>query len=173
MDEGGLKELTVNQRADTRKPTAEMDLKYNFDQALTSDLKDVRRLELEAYGDHAYSYIVLRQFLDMSGELFRVCRDDEGNVIAYGVVARSINQKSGWFNSLVVSVAHRRKGIGTKLSKQLMDKADLHSLKEIFLTVEPDNQGAILLYEKLGFAFVKEEPDYYGKNEKRNIMRRS
>jgi [ribosomal protein S18]-alanine N-acetyltransferase len=173
MDEGGLKELTVNQRADTGKSTAEMDLKYNFDQALTSDLEDVRRLELETYGDHAYSYVVLRQFLDMSGELFRVCRDDEGNVIAYGVVARSINQNSGWFNSLVVSVAHRRKGIGAKLSKQLIDKADLHSLKEIFLTVEPNNKGAISLYEKLGFTFVKDEPDYYGKNEKRNIMHRS
>jgi [ribosomal protein S18]-alanine N-acetyltransferase len=173
MDEGRLKELTVNQRADTRKPTAEMDLKYNFDQALISDLKGVRRLELETYGDHAYSYMVLRQFLDMSGELFQVCRDNEGNVIAYGVVARSTSQNSGWFNSLVVSITHRRKGIGTKLSKQLMDKADLHSLKEIFLTVEPDNQEAISLYEKLGFTFVKEESDYYGENEKRNIMHRS
>jgi ribosomal protein S18 acetylase RimI-like enzyme len=173
MDEGRPMELTVSQRADTGKLTAaEMDLSHNFDQALPSDLEGVQQLELEAYGDHAYSYVVLRQFLDMTGELFQVCRDANGNVIAYGVIARSINQDSGWFHSLVVSTAHQRKGIGTELSEKLLNKADSHSLKELFLTVEPDNKTAISLYKKLGFIDVKFEPHYYGKNEGRIIMHR-
>jgi ribosomal protein S18 acetylase RimI-like enzyme len=173
MDEGRPMELTVSQRADTGKSTAaEMDLDHSLDQALTSDLEDVQQLELEAYGDHAYSYVVLRQFLDMTGELFQVCRDADGNVIAYGVIARSISPDSGWFHSLVVSAAHRRKGIGTELSKKLINKADSHSIKELFLTVEPDNKAAISLYKRLGFTDVKFEPHYYGQNESRIIMHR-
>jgi ribosomal-protein-alanine N-acetyltransferase len=173
MDEGRPMELTVSQRADTGKSTAtEMDLNHNFDQALTSDLEGVQQLELETYGEHAYSYVVLRQFLDTSGELFQVCRDAGRDVIAYGIIARSTSQDTGWLHSLVVSVDHRRKGIGIELSKKLIDKAGSHSLKEIFLTVKPDNKAAISLYKRLGFADVKFEPHYYGRNEGRIVMRR-
>jgi [ribosomal protein S18]-alanine N-acetyltransferase len=174
MDEARSMELTVSQQADTGKPTTtNMNLNYDFGQALVSDLRDLRQLEVEVYGDHAYSYTVLRQFLDMTGELFQVCRDAAGKVIAYGVVARSVSQDNGWFHSLVVSAKHRRKGIGTTLAKQLINKADLHSLKKLFLTVESNNKDAISLYKKLGFICVRVEPDYYGPNKERIIMQRS
>lgn len=172
MDYGRSMELTASQQAETGKSmAAEMDLGLNFHQALKSDLKEVQRLELEAYGDDAYSYVVLRQFLDMCGDLFQICKDANDSVIAYGIIARSVSQNDGWFHSLVVSMNHRRKGIGTALSKQLLNKADSHSLEKIFLTVAPDN-SAIPLYKKLGFTVVKVEPHYYGGKEDRIIMHR-
>jgi ribosomal-protein-alanine N-acetyltransferase len=109
----------------------------------------------------------------MSGELFQVYRDVGGNVIAYGIIARSLRQGSGWFLSLVVSLAHRRKGIGTELAKNLLREASLHSLGEVYLTVAPDNEAAISLYKRLGFSVVEVENHYYGRNEGRIIMRRS
>jgi ribosomal-protein-alanine N-acetyltransferase len=166
--------LTVNQRSDAGKSAeAGMGPVGTPSRALKSDLEEVQRLERETYGDDAYSYVVLRQFLDMSGELFQVYRDTNGNTIAYGIIARSVCQDSGWFLSLVVSLAHRRKGIGTELAKNLLDEARLHSLKEIFLTVAPNNETAISLYQRLGFSVMEVEHHYYGRNKGRIVMRRS
>lgn len=151
--------------------TRAADLVFEIDQVLNSDLEKVQQLEIEAYGDDAYSYVVLRQFLDISGELFKVCRDVSGNVIAYGIV--SVSQADGWLLSLVVSLIHRRKGIGTALVKQLLNKVDSYPIQRIFLTVATDNDAAISLYKKLGFIILKVEPHYYGRNEDRIIMCRS
>jgi [ribosomal protein S18]-alanine N-acetyltransferase len=166
--------MTVDQRPDAGKSTAaEIDLVPTFGQALTSDLEGVRRLEVETYGDDAYSYVVLRQFIDMSGEFVQVCKDANGNVIAYGIIARSVSQDSGWFLSLVVSLPHRRKGIGATLARRLLAKADSYSCEKIFLTVAPDNNAAISLYKRLGFTFVEKFEHYYGRNEDRILMCRS
>jgi [ribosomal protein S18]-alanine N-acetyltransferase len=174
MDEGGSMELAGDQRADTGKSTsARRDLAYAPSEALKPDLAEVQRLDVETYGDEAYSYMVLRQFLDMSGELFQVCRDGNGNVIAYGIVTRSVSQDTGWLLSVVVSLPYRRKGIGTALVKQLLDKAALCSMKNIFLTVAVDNDAAISLYKALGFIVVRVEHHYYGQDENRILMCRS
>lgn len=166
-------ELTANQRADTGNSTAaERDLVHTFGQALGSDLEEVQRLDVEAYGDDAYSYMTLRQFLDITGELFQVCKDVNGSVIAYGIIAQSANQDSGWLLSLVVSLRHRRKGIGAALTRRLLDKASTYSFREIFLTVATDNNAAISLYKELGFTVVKIEHHYYVQNEDRIVMRR-
>jgi ribosomal-protein-alanine N-acetyltransferase len=167
-------ELTGDQWVGVGKSTAaEKNLVYTFSEALKSDLGEVQQLEVETYGDDAYPYVVLRQFLDMSGELFQVCRDDSGNVIAYGIVARSVNQDSGWLLSVAVSLPYRRKGIGTTLIKKLLDKAETCSIKKIFLTVAPNNEPAIFLYKTLGFTVVEVEHHYYGPDEDRVVMCRS
>jgi [ribosomal protein S18]-alanine N-acetyltransferase len=162
--------LTGDQRTGTGKLAAEMNPAYPPDGALKSDLGKVQRLDMKAYGDEAYPYMVLRQFLDMSGDLFQVCRDSNGDVIAYGIITRSASEDSGWLLSVVVDEPHRRKGIGTALVRQLLDKANHYSLKKILLTVATDNEAAIALYKALGFVAVKVEHHYYGKNEDRLIM---
>lgn len=143
---------------------------YTLGRALKLDLENVQRLDVEAYGDNAYSYLMLRQLLDVAGELFRVCKDNDGNVIAYGVIARSASWDSGWLLSLLVSMHHRKKGVGTALVNQLLKIANSASLGKIYLTVAPDNGAAISLYERLGFIPVKLEHHYFGRNEDRIVM---
>lgn len=139
--------------------------------ALKQDLEDVQRLDAEVFRDNAYSYIVFRQFLDVTGDLFRVCKDSTGNVIAYGVIAPSVHRGSGWLLSLVVDLPHRRKGIGTALLNQLLDKATSSSLERIYLTVAPGNDGAISFYRKLGFTSGSDvERHYFGQNAHRLLM---
>lgn len=134
------------------------------------DLEDVLRLDLEVYGDNAYSYLMLRQFFDIAGELFLTCKDGKGDVIAYGVIAPSVNSGSGWLLSLVVSLSHRREGIGTALVNQLLNKARHFALERIYLTVAPDNDAAISLYERLGFIIAQVEHHYFGRNDHRIVM---
>ena len=78
---------------------------HTLGRALKFDLEKAQQLDAEVYGDNAYSYVMLRQFLDIAGELFQVCKDDKGNVIAYGIIASSVSQGSGWLLSLVVSLS--------------------------------------------------------------------
>ncbi len=143
---------------------------HTFGHALKVDLEDIQRLDLEVYAENAYSYLILRQFLDIAGELFRVCKDGKGNAIAYGVIAPSVSPGSGWLLSLVVGLSHRRKGIGTTLVNQLLNKASFFALEKIYLTVAPGNHAAISLYERLGFTIAKAEHHYFGRNEARIVM---
>lgn len=146
---------------------------HTLSQARKFDLEDIQQLDAEVYGDDAYSYMILRQFLDVAGELFLVCKDGKGNVVAYGIIVSSVSQGNGWLLSLVVGLSHRRKGIGTALVNQLLDKASLSPLEKIYLTVAPGNDSAISLYERLGFATMRIEHHYFGRNKDRIIMRRS
>jgi [ribosomal protein S18]-alanine N-acetyltransferase len=143
---------------------------HTFDHALKCDLESVRRLDVEAYGDNAYSYVTLRQLLDIAGELFRVCKDDEGNAIAYGIIAPSASRGSAWLLSLVVSSSHQRKGIGTALVNHLLNEPNSLSLERVYLTVAPGDDATVSLYERLGFAIEKFEHHYFGHNEDRIIM---
>lgn len=139
--------------------------------ALKLDLEDVQRLDAEVCGDDAYSYMIFRQLLDITGELFRVCKDSEGNVIAYGVIAPSVRRNSGWLLSLVVGLPYRRKGIGTALVNQLLEKAASSSLDQVNLTVAPDNDAAIYFYKRLGFIpSANVERHYFGRDADRILM---
>lgn len=44
--------------------------------------------------------------------------------------------------------------------------------REVFLSVAPDNRGAILLYEKMGFSCSQEVSGYFGPGEDRLIMKK-
>ncbi|MBV9163542.1 MAG: GNAT family N-acetyltransferase [Pseudonocardiales bacterium] len=146
---------------------------HTLSQALKFDLEGIQQLDAEVYGEDAYSYMILRQFLDVAGELFLVCKDGRGHVVAYGIIVPSVSQGSGWLLSLVVGLSHRRKGIGTALVNQLLDKATLSSLEKIYLTVAPGNHSALSLYGRLGFATMEVEHHYFGPNKDRIIMCRS
>lgn len=143
---------------------------HKLGQALKFDLEDVQRLDIEVYGDAAYSYLTLRQFLDIGGDLFQVCKNMNGDVIAYGVIAPSVRQGSGWLLSLAVSLSHRRMGIGTALVNELLNMASKSIVERVFLTVAPNNGAAISFYHRLGFTPAKIERHYFGRNEHRIIM---
>ena len=53
--------------------------------------------------------------------------------------------------ALTVLEAYRRKGIGEALMRALLRSAASSGLKEVWLSVRPDNTPAVHLYEKLGF----------------------
>lgn len=70
--------------------------------------------------------------------------------------------KSGYIGMLAVDNTQRKKGIGTNLVCQVIRKMrDLHGCSNIMLETEVTNQGAMRLYERLGF--IREEllKNYY------------
>jgi ribosomal protein S18 acetylase RimI-like enzyme len=70
----------------------------------------------------------------------------QGDARALGVVA------------LTVLEAYRRKGIGDALMRALQRAATAEDLREVWLSVRPDNTPARRLYEKLGFVREANHP---------------
>ena len=60
-----------------------------------------------------------------------------------------------------VTTKKRRKGIGDKLLKYLIEKYQYSDIKNITLEVKEDNIVAINLYEKYGFKNVSTREKYY------------
>ena len=57
-----------------------------------------------------------------------------------------------WLFGLLVKPFYRNAGIGEALSRKVIDRAREEGAKELLLLVHEDNQNAIKLYHKLGFA---------------------
>lgn len=57
--------------------------------------------------------------------------------------------------------ACRQQGIGQSLLNQMIDWAQQHQMRQIFLEVAEDNLSARRLYEKVGFVFLSKRPNYY------------
>ena len=76
---------------------------------------------------------------------------DAGKPIAYGEAWREPAERSVEFARILVSPAHRRRGVGSRLMGLLMGRAAADWVDAFWLRVVPDNQPALALYGSLGF----------------------
>jgi GNAT superfamily N-acetyltransferase len=73
-------------------------------------------------------------------------------LVGYGRLDRGQNDAVRFaVVALSVLVAYRRKGLGEALLRALLDAAEADGLRQVWLSVRPDNAPALRLYEKLGF----------------------
>lgn len=97
---------------------------------------------------------------------------DLNNSNCYYYIAKIKNECVGYIASTlmvdhfdILSIAtiekYRKKGIGTKLLKTLLDKASELNVKDIFLEVRVSNKTAIRFYENNGFEKISIRKLYY------------
>lgn len=63
--------------------------------------------------------------------------------------------------NLCVDPRYRQLGYGEQLLDDILRRAALAEVKEIFLEVRPSNRKAIGLYRKKGFRQIADRPSYY------------
>ncbi len=63
--------------------------------------------------------------------------------------------------NLAVKLAHRRKGFGRALVRQLLVEWERQGIRRVFLEVRESNCGAIKLYQSLGFREFGRRMGYY------------
>jgi ribosomal protein S18 acetylase RimI-like enzyme len=73
-----------------------------------------------------------------------------------GICKLAIRDDRGWIGGLGVAVAHRGKGLGEALMREVIEIARTRGLRELWLEVLTPNVPAIRLYEKLGFETVRD-----------------
>lgn len=77
----------------------------------------------------------------------------------------------GYVHSFRVRPAYRGFGLGTRLMNVI--EADLirRGYGEVCLNVARENQGALRLYQRLGYAILKEDPGRWKYYDEKNILR--
>lgn len=138
-----------------------------YRQVFLKDLDAIVLLEAETFTD-PYQYVMLRQFFELHGNEW-LAAELGGEVIGY--VLTMVRDAKALLFSLAVAPAMQHCGSG----RELLDRAVLRCLAagatEIELTVHPDNESALNMFEQAGFIPVGFDSSYFGPGRPRRIMR--
>ena len=148
-----------------------MDSNAIFRKAAAKDLDQISNVDKAAFGTSSYPRFFIRQAFDVFGSLLEVAELDSGNLAGYTLGAvNTDNSEEGWIISLAVRPENKNKGIGKSLTEIILKRLLKRGVKSISLTVRPDNNDAIVLYERLGFETQKYDEKYFGEGEGRLLM---
>ncbi|WP_460218797.1 GNAT family N-acetyltransferase [Psychroserpens sp. MEBiC05023] len=136
-----------------------------------SDLEQIFQMEKEAFKPNHYPLFVLRQFYDLSPNLFIVSVNEFNHIIGYCFGGIDHNSNIGWIFALAVTKDQQKKKIGQYLTTKLITRFKNKNITTIQLTTTPDNSPAISLYQKLGFKIEAEVANYYFDNSPRLLMK--
>ncbi|GAA0258147.1 hypothetical protein GCM10009539_49380 [Cryptosporangium japonicum] len=148
---------------------------YRVRQFTPADLDDVYRVELSAFGSDPYPRLFFLQLAEVLGTGFLVAESGTGSerrVVGYllGVLDRVADGR-GWVMSVAVHALHRGRHVGW----QLMEEAERYfrevGRKEVQLTVDPDNEVAVELYQHRDYETVYCHADLHGMKLSRLVMR--
>lgn len=142
--------------------------------AQAADLTQVHELERLAFGEHAYSPHVLKQYLELFAPFFHVATTDTGDVVAHCIGGRAEPNSSGapegWFMVIVAHPDHRRQGLAQRLSQSVIDTMRRAGIGTIRVTVAPTNTASQKLLASLGFTDPILDEHYFGPADSRLIM---
>ena len=124
------------------------------------DLDSVLALELELFGDEAWSkQMLIGELGQQPVSRYYLVAEQDGGIVAYaGLMAAG-----GQGDVLTVAVATARwgQGIGTALVERLLTEAARRGCTEVFLEVRADNARAHRLYRRFGFTDIGIRRAYY------------
>jgi ribosomal-protein-alanine N-acetyltransferase len=126
----------------------------------TADLDSVLALELDLFGEEAWSRQMLVGELGQQPESrYYLVAEQDGEIVAYAGLLTA----GGQGDVLTIAVATDRwgNGIGSALLERLLAEADRRGCNEVFLEVRADNDRAQRLYRRRGFADVGIRRAYY------------
>ena len=105
----------------------------------------------------------LREELVRPWARLRAARDESGALLGYTLFWHVVDEVQ--LLNVAVAIPARRRGIGRALMADLVDYARAHQVARILLEVRAGNQGAIALYEQLGFTRFNVRERYYADDE--------
>jgi ribosomal-protein-alanine N-acetyltransferase len=126
------------------------------------DLVHVSDIERRSY-DFPWSHGVFRDCLLAGYQC--IVLELNGEVSGYGVL--SVAAGEAHILNLCVEPAYRSHGFGERLLDEMLMRARVAAVREIFLEVRPSNENALALYKKKGFHKVADRPAYYQAREGR------
>ena len=150
---------------------------YSIRRCERSDIAAVININTKTLPEH-YSDYFYYEILDEFPETFLVAELGDAVVgyimcrIEYGFsnLKRLGLSRKGHVVSVAVLETHRSKGLGSKLIQAAQDEMTQKSAKECYLEVRVSNQGAIGLYEKLGYKVTGRLDAYYRDSEPAFLM---
>ena len=126
--------------------------------AIASDAPKIAAAE-RAYIDCPWTEAQVANEIENPDCLFFTAQTEDREFVGYasGVVAADECEVS----NIAVLEEYRRRGVGKALFDKLLAEAKKRGVTTVFFLVRVDNEAAIGLYEKLGFAAVGTRRGYY------------
>ncbi len=121
-------------------------------------------IEKECFKAEAFTkHQIGRILLDYNTITLIAKENDEVIGFVIGSIHVKRNSVAGHILTINVSPAHRRKGIGLKLLKELEKLLSEKGAGTCYLEVREDNITALKLYEKMNYKKIGRLEKYYGK----------
>lgn len=133
--------------------------------AARSDVAALVALEVQVY-DHPWTERILREELRQANRVYLVAERD-GRIVGLG--GAMVVTEDAHITTLGVAPGYRRRGIGSKLLLELIDRVVDEGAKNLTLEVRESNVDAQALYERFGFDHVGRRHGYY-RNEDALVM---
>lgn len=124
------------------------------------DLDHIMAIESVVFANDAWSREAMRAELG-SSHTFYLVAESAGEVIAYSGLLAPQRSTQADIQTIAVSAAARRKGLGRALMAAMLEEAAKRGARELFLEVRADNPNAQALYEQLGFEQIAVRVGYY------------
>lgn len=138
--------------------------------ATTAAIPAIAALDAASYRNDSYNPGFLYQALMQWPQGLWVATSNN-ETLGYALIAPGQDAPEAWLMAVVVAEQARGQGLGRKLCKACIERARLANYTRLYLTVAPDNQPAIRLYQTLGFESLELQPDALGPGIHRRIMR--
>ncbi len=143
-----------------------IELVQNAEPAL---MKRLVELEISAFGDGGLNEWHLIPLI-RHGRVFIIRKDEEISGLIQYMLDWECPQKA-YMVGVSTDRNCRGQGLGSTLLQESFKRLYQENIKEIELTVDPDNITAVALYEKLGFEVIELRKNEYGTGENRLIMK--
>jgi ribosomal-protein-alanine N-acetyltransferase len=130
------------------------------------DLGALRRLEHICFEKDAWPLLDLIAVLTWP-EVIRLKAVDSSEMIGFVSADPRRTERTAWIATLAVDPGYRRRGIGRALMEACEAQVKLPIMK---LTVRVSNQGAIVMYEQLGYRTSDIWRNYYNDGEDGLVM---
>ena len=124
------------------------------------DIEPVMEIEHELFGDEAWSSTMFWNELAEHASRHYVVAADGDRIVGYaGLCVYPPNE--AYIQTIAVATSAQRSGLGTRLLAELLDTSERKRCRHVDLEVRADNEVAIALYERHGFARTGLRRGYY------------
>lgn len=123
------------------------------------DISQVAEIERQIFSI-PWSEKAFRDSMESDNTIYIVAKENN-NVAGYAGMYLSFEE--GNITNVAVNPLSRRKGIGEKLVRDILNRAYEKGVRDVFLEVRETNSVAIALYEKIGFKEEGIRKNFYDK----------
>ena len=123
------------------------------------DIAQVAEIERQIFSI-PWSEKAFRDSMESDNTIYIVAKEND-NVAGYAGMYLSFEE--GNITNVAVNPLSRRKGIGEKIVRDILNTAYEKGVRDVFLEVRETNSVAIALYEKIGFKEEGIRKNFYDK----------
>lgn len=123
------------------------------------DIAQVAEIERQIFSI-PWSEKAFRDSMESDNTIYIVAKEND-NVAGYAGMYLSFEE--GNITNVAVNPLRRRKGIGEKIVRDILNRAYEKGVRDVFLEVRETNSVAIALYEKIGFKEEGIRKNFYDK----------